>query len=238
MEIYGPWDVQLPTLSSRAIALFQSLLGFSGSWDISGSPSSVVPPPCFNPFSGFLGPGTWFHPNGVGIDQPFQSLLGFSGSWDQARALSHQRPRLVSIPSRVFWVLGPMNVSPAKAEILFQSLLGFSGSWDRFPRRTIAKRRSVSIPSRVFWVLGRSVTTTARASTFSFNPFSGFLGPGTHLRGTFRVPSIGFNPFSGFLGPGTSACSSRMRSRTSCFNPFSGFLGPGTTGSTPPCPYR
>ena len=63
----------------------------------------------------------------------FQSLRGFSGCCDVKLLGRVGRTSVVSIPSRVFWVL--------RLEIDFQ---GYEGS-------------SVSIPSRVFWVLRHTV---------------------------------------------------------------------------------
>ena len=109
--------------------LFQSLPGFSGSWNEPPTADEVFEEMGFNPFLGFLGPGTR-QASGSGQVELFQSLPGFSGSWNHNRGgRSHPRNAVVSIPSWVFWVLEPNRPTSGRrrAKWCFNPFLGFLG---------------------------------------------------------------------------------------------------------------
>ncbi len=94
-------------------------------------PASAARPSCFNAFAAFLGSATPDVGPVLVHFVMFQCLRGFSGFCDQHERREQNHDHVVSMPSRLFWVLRLALVGGHDSVVqLFQCLRGFSGFCD------------------------------------------------------------------------------------------------------------
>ncbi len=224
----GFCDMIWAAIKGGASWQFQCRLGFSGFCDAGTAQTAVYTqhvsmpsrlfwllrptptcstrrsPTSFNAVSAFLASATALGRNSPGWCAKFQCRLGFSGFCDHSPSWGWWVSQVVSMPSRLFWLLRLVEIEAVDSpEPGFQCRLGFSGFCDPRACRPSPYARRVSMPSRLFWLLRRRRAGGIFRHT-SFNAVSAFLASATSDLNTDPWQMYEFQcrlGFSGFCDP-------------------------------------